>query len=349
MRRSFAESGNPHLKSLSTVPAPMPSETALWRFIEIRLRASESVVVLIAAESHGSSPGRAGYKMAVAANGEMVGSIGGGVMEVRLADDALAALSKRGGAATGFRTPFLTEQVHQKNSLDASGMICSGRQTVISVVFTPADLPAVRTIVEAIDAGTDLHLSLTAGGISVGPAEVGIQGTVRFERWEGDGFTYSEALDRRDQLYIVGGGHCSLALSEIMSRLDFRVSVFDDRPQINTIGANRFADEIAIIDGYDDIRQAIPQGDQVYVAVMTIGYEFDAVVIRQLLDHDLRYFGVLGSRAKMATLMKQLRAEGHPPETLSLIHTPIGLPINSRTPQEIAISIAAEIISVRNA
>ena len=82
---------------------------------------------------------------------------------------------------------------------------------------------------------------------------------------------------------------------------------------------------------------------------MTLGYVSDAVVIRQLADRDFKYFGVLGSRAKMGTLMKELRSEGIEEQRLSRIRTPIGLPINSRTPEEIAISIAAEIIAVKNA
>ncbi|HKX83448.1 MAG TPA: XdhC family protein, partial [Pyrinomonadaceae bacterium] len=68
----------------------------------------------------------------------------------------------------------------------------------------------------------------------------------------------------------------------------------------------------------------------------------------QLIRKDFKYFGVLGSKAKMATLMKELRSEGYDEEKLKKIHTPIGLPINSRTPEEIAVSIAAEIIAVKN-
>ena len=82
--------------------------------------------------------------------------------------------------------------------------------------------------------------------------------------------------------------------------------------------------------------------------VMTLGYASDKVVIRQLCERQFRYFGVLGSKAKMATLMKELREEGVPEEQLARIRTPIGLPIKSRTPEEIAISIAAEIIKIKN-
>jgi xanthine dehydrogenase accessory factor len=70
--------------------------------------------------------------------------------------------------------------------------------------------------------------------------------------------------------------------------------------------------------------------------------------MRQLAGRQFKYFGVLGSKAKMASLFKELRADGADPDWLSRIRTPIGLPINSRTPEEIAVSIAAEIISVKN-
>jgi xanthine dehydrogenase accessory factor len=146
----------------------------------------------------------------------------------------------------------------------------------------------------------------------------------------------------------MGGGHCALALSELMSKLDFRISIFDDRPELNTISKNEFADEITIIDDYERIGGHLPDDDGAYVVVMTLGYASDKVVIKQLCGRDFKYLGVLGSKAKMATLMKELREEGIPKEQLSRIRTPIGLPINSRTPEEIAVSIAAEIIAVKN-
>lgn len=92
----------------------------------------------------------------------------------------------------------------------------------------------------------------------------------------------------------------------------------------------------------------MPQGDNIYVVVMTLGYRSDEVVIRRLLDNNFKYFGVLGSAAKMKTLLDNLQKEGFPAQKLSRISAPIGIPINSRTPEEIAVSIAAEIITVKN-
>jgi xanthine dehydrogenase accessory factor len=93
----------------------------------------------------------------------------------------------------------------------------------------------------------------------------------------------------------------------------------------------------------------VPAGLESFVVVMTLGYASDEIAIRSLVDKEFKYFGVLGSKAKMAVLLKALKEQGFPPDNLSRIHTPIGLPINSHTPEEIAVSISAEIISVKNA
>ena len=121
-----------------------------------------------------------------------------------------------------------------------------------------------------------------------------------------------------------------------------------DRPDLNTIEKNRFADSIKIIDNYKTIGELIPFRPNTYIVVMTIGYRSDEIVIRALFERDFKYFGVLGSKAKMKTLLTALAKEGFSKDRLNRIRTPIGLAINSRTPDEIAISVAAEIISVKN-
>jgi len=152
----------------------------------------------------------------------------------------------------------------------------------------------------------------------------------------------------KNRLFIVGGGHCALALSELMSKLDFHISLFDDRADLNTLAKNEFVHEKRIIESYEKIGDFIPPGKNDYVVVMTLGYRFDEIVIRKLFDRNFKYFGVLGSKAKMKTLLKNLEKEGFDKEKLNKIRTPVGLPINSRTPEEIAVSIAAEIIAFKN-
>lgn len=319
----------------------MRKELELWQFIHARLTHRENVMLLVVAKSSGSSPGRAGYKMAVASDGSLCGSIGGGVMEENLVEEARSLLSEPGTIASGLR-----DQVHQKNSPDASGMICSGRQAVIFKLLTPKDSEVTGSIRDAVR--INRHISLHISPLSFRLGESSIQNPTEFERSGDVEFIYRELL-ASPNLYIIGGGHCALALSEMMSKLGFRISIFDDRPELNTIEKNEFADYATIIDEYVKISEYLPNDAEAYVVVMTLGYSSDKVVIKQLCDREFKYFGVLGSKAKMATLMKELKEAGTDPDRLARIRTPIGIPINSRTPEEIAVSIAAEIISVKNA
>jgi len=321
----------------------MSKNKEFWQLIATQLQHGKNVAILVVVKSHGSSPGRAGYKMAITSDGELCGSIGGGVMEVELVERAKVKSKKSKGKSAA----EIIEQVHRKDAANSSGMICSGKQTVILKILTRDNLAVVERIIECQKIGTTRALRVTASTLEV-VDDTTDNATFYFSRSGETEFIYEETLGFRQNLFIIGGGHCALALSELMSKLDFRISVFDDRPELNTLDKNHFADEVTVIDNYEKIADHIPQGDNIYAVVMTLGYVSDGIVIRQLIGKDLKYFGVLGSKAKMAALMKELKAEGIDEERLSRIRTPIGVPINSRTPEEIAISIAAEMIALKN-
>jgi xanthine dehydrogenase accessory factor len=330
-----------------SITSKMKRDSDIWQMARQRLRRGESLMLLVVAESTGSSPGRAGYKMAVTAGGELAGSIGGGMMEVNLVEQSRSILSEPGAVARGFLPGTIIQQIHQKNSPHSSGMICSGRQTVIFRMLTPEDLPLINDILAAAENSDRPRLTVSRSAIELRHGAEG-ETPISFELLRNDDFRYSETLDASGSLFIIGGGHCALALSEVMSRLDFRISILDDRHNLNTIEKNRFADVVKIVETYDKIGDLIPSGDDVFVVAMTVGYLSDQAVIRQLFNRDFKYFGVLGSRAKVATMFRELEAEGFDKERLSRISSPIGIPINSRTPEEIAVSIAAEIIAVKN-
>jgi xanthine dehydrogenase accessory factor len=228
---------------------------------------------------------------------------------------------------------------------------------VIFKLMSPEDSPAVESVIDALGNHRPDVLTITAGDFTIGPPNNAP--TIEFygprpgnnpkSKIQNPKFQYTERLGLENELYIIGGGHCALALSELMSRMDFYISLFDDRPELNTIDKNRFAHRIQIVDNYDDIATHVPGGPSSYVVVMTLGYASDELVIRALIDKEFKYFGVLGSNAKMSIMLRKLLKEGLPADKLGRIRTPIGLPIRSRTPEEIAVSIAAEIISVKNA
>jgi xanthine dehydrogenase accessory factor len=315
-------------------------ELEIWQFAARKLNRNESVMLLVVSESTGSSPGRTGFKMAVGED-DLLGSIGGGVMEVALVEFAKSKKVK------GKIEAEIVEQIHRKNSPHSSGMICSGKQTIIFYTLDPQDLPTIRKIVRALKTHQSATLEISNLTLQITfnqPDELDFQ----FERKEKNDFLFREKLGYKNKLFIIGGGHCALALSELMSKMDFHISLFDDRADLNTLAKNQFVHKKTIVESYENIGEFIESGKNVYVVVMTLGYEFDEMVIRKLVDKKFKYFGVLGSRAKMRTLLRNLEKENFDKQKLAQIHTPIGLPISSRTPEEIAVSIAAEIIQVKN-
>lgn len=326
----------------------MNKELELWHFIAERLKANQDVMLLVVVESSGSSPGRQGFKMAVASSGDLIGSIGGGVMEVDLVEESRKILASSSSHADVLTQP-VRDQVHRQNVPNSSGMICSGKQTVIFKQLTHSDVKAVGSAVNSLKSSEPDILEITPNSFSVmPPGGASDSSDFAFERYSETYFVYREKLGRKNKLYIIGGGHCALALSELMSKMDFYIHLFDDRPHLITIRKNQFVDEISVIDGYERIGDHIEPSENAYVVVMTLGYKTDKVVMEQLVDKDFKYFGVLGSEAKMATVLRELEQEGVARKRLDLIHTPVGLRINSRSPEEIAVSIAAQIIAVKN-
>lgn len=169
-----------------------------------------------------------------------------------------------------------------------------------------------------------------------------------FEKKGEHDFIYVEKTGFQNRLSIIGGGHCSLALSRLMSSMDFYIEVFDERNGLNTLLQNQYAHAQHIVNGYTLLKEMITGGKHHYVVIMTVGYRTDAVVLKALQDTSFAYLGMLGSKTKTTKLLEELLNEGINEKFIAAIHAPIGIPINSQTTEEIAISIAAEIIRVKN-
>jgi xanthine dehydrogenase accessory factor len=160
---------------------------------------------------------------------------------------------------------------------------------------------------------------------------------------------YKEKTGYKNQLFIIGGGHCALALSRMMRSMDFYIRVYDDRPDLKTMLENEAAHHKSFVKSYADLTSLIPSGESNYVVIMTFGYRTDDIAARALLNKNFKFIGLLGSRNKIQKMFEEYRKEGISEEWLQQIHSPIGLPIKSQTPEEIAVSIAAEIIKEKNA
>jgi xanthine dehydrogenase accessory factor len=314
-----------------------------WQLIHTSLEQIVPVMLLYVLESSGSSPGRQGFFMAINANGEMRGSIGGGIMEHKFVEMAKRELAGSQGKDLG----SIRKQIHDKSAAkNQSGMICSGEQTILLYPVQQKDAAVIQNIITSLQENKNGTLILSPGQIEFDNTIPGKDFTYHFESEEQ--WLYKEKTGYKKQLFIIGGGHCALALSRLMRQMDFYIRLFEDRCELNTLSQNEFVHEKIMVDDYAQLAQLIPAGNNHYVVIMTVGYRTDDIAVRALLNKDFAYLGLLGSASKTQKMLEEYRQEGINPEWLQRIHAPVGLAINSQTPEEIAVSIAAEIILVAN-
>ena len=147
-------------------------------------------------------------------------------------------------------------------------------------------------------------------------------------------------------LYIFGGGHISFSISKIGKILGFRVVVIDDREEFANPGRFPEADE-TIAKDLEDVFPVLDLNNFSYVVIVTRGHLLDEKVLEWAVNTDARYIGMIGSSKKNRTVFSHLESRGVSKELLESVHAPIGIDINAETPEEIAVSIMAEIIMVR--
>jgi xanthine dehydrogenase accessory factor len=146
------------------------------------------------------------------------------------------------------------------------------------------------------------------------------------------------------RLFIIGAGHVGYHLARVAADVGFRIHVVDDRDKFAS--PERFPGAHIVVEPIPEWLHGADLPAAAYVVVVTRGHQHDLEAMRALAARDLKYLGLIGSRAKVARIYDALLAEGMPPECLQRVHAPIGLDIGAVTPAEIAISILAELIAV---
>lgn len=239
----------------------------------------EAGVLCTIIRSRGSTPRHQGSKMLVYPDGKFIGTVGGGEIESRVHNEALASLG-------------------------------DGKSRVLSydMVDPKAGDP----------------------GVCGGTVEV-----------------FVEPILPRPTLLVIGGGHVGKAVAHLARWLNFRVAVSDDRKEFCTPEANPDA-EVFYPVRMSELPQQMNITPYTYIVLTTRGMMVDVEGLPALLDSRAAYIGVIGSRRRWMTTRKALEEAGVPAEKLDKIFSPIGLELKAETPEEIAVSIMAEIVMLRN-
>ena len=251
------------------------------------------MVLLYVLESRGSSPGRQGFFMAVAHDGKMRGSIGGGMMEHKMVELAKERLKFKSAIIQEIKKQYHDKE-HAKNQ---SGMICSGEQSIFIYQVQQRDEETINQIIACLS-------NYKHGTLELSPEGIFFQNSIPLKNYyfnykDDKNWQYREKVGYLNHLYIIGGGHCSLALSQQMRNMDFYLHLVEERKGLSTMDQNNAVHEKHWVNTYSDLGSLIPSGDNIFVVVMTFGYRTDDMVVRALMNKHFKYLGVLGSKHKI--------------------------------------------------
>ncbi len=338
------------------------------------LEKKEKVALATLITRVGSAPRAVGAKYLIKGDGTSVGSIGGGCVEAEVWQEAQKVMEIREGRVLHFE--LTSEQLAE------GGLICGGninifleplREEFLDIYHEAARIKqkggsAILATLISLDGaspkGEGSKALMKASGEKVGSLLGGLElenkilsegekslrerkPKVLVSSYEGiETEILLEPVFSEPTVYLFGGGHVSEEVAPLAKRVHFKVVVIDDREMFANRERFPEADEV-IVSEFEKCFDRLVIDDSSYIVIVTRGHLYDGFVLEQAVKSDARYIGMIGSKKKIRTLYQNLMQKGMKKETLDRVNAPIGIDINSETPEEIAVSIVAELIKVR--
>jgi len=338
------------------------------------LEKKEKVALATLITRVGSAPRAVGAKYLIKGDGTSAGSIGGGCVEAEVWQEAQKVMEKREGRILHFE--LTSEQLAE------GGLICGGN---IDIFLEPlreeflniyqevvrirqkggsAILATLVSVEGAFPKGEGSKALIKASGEKVGLLSGGLElekkilseGEALLKEKKPKVLAFNsgsrkmeillEPIFSEPTVYLFGAGHVSEQVASLAKKVHFKVVVIDDREMFANRERFPEADEV-IVSEFERCFDQLNIGDTSYIVIVTRGHLYDGFVLDQALKTNARYIGMIGSKKKIKTLYQNLMKKGIAKETLERVYAPIGIDINSETPEEIAVSIVAELIKVR--
>jgi xanthine dehydrogenase accessory factor len=338
------------------------------------LEKKEKVALATLITRVGSAPRAVGAKYLIKGEGSSFGSIGGGCVEAEVWQEAQKVMKKREGRILHFE--LTSEQLAE------GGLICGGninifleplREEFLNIYQEVARIKqkggsAILATLVSMDGdlpkGESLKVLMKNSVEKIGSLLGGLELEKKILR-EGEALLREkrpkilvmssenrrmeillEPIFSEPTVYLFGGGHISEQVAPLAKKVHFKVVVIDDREMF--ANRNRFpgADEV-IVSEFENCFNQLNIDDSSYIVIVTRGHLYDGFVLQQALKTNACYIGMIGSKKKIKTLYEDLMKKGVPKEALDRVYAPIGIDINSETPEEIAVSIVAELIKAR--
>ena len=330
------------------------------------IEAGRPVALISVMSIQGSTPRREGTKMLVAADGTTSGTIGGSILEASAADRAKDVL-------VSGKPEIMSIELTGKEASDPA-MICGGTATVLidRIAPTGPDLELFRLWHGAAGRGAPFYLfthldrdrtrvlghaiylpeqdvfhgsSLSPDDLSDLKAELHTVSVTSLLPLR-DTLVMVDRIRKMKSLYCFGAGHVALPTARLAALAGFSVVIIDDRPEFATPERFPEAREIIVAD-FKRSFDGLDIDADAFIVIVTRCHATDRVVLEQAVRTDAGYIGMICSRRKRDIIFADLEAKGVPRAVLEAVHSPIGLNIGAETPEEIAVSIIAELIQVR--
>ncbi len=321
----------------------------------------DELALVTVMDARGSVPRHPGSKMLVRDGSVYLGTVGGGKGEAR-------AIVKAQECIQGKRAAQLSLEF-QGTEVEGQDMICGGTARIL--VEYVGDREPYRLALQKLERGERTLFVKTLSGaaadqaVSVSIAVLDEQGSPVYnslparlrgsvERFLDSGKpafqeeenVFFDPVFPEEKLLILGGGYVGQAVAALAARLDFKITVADDRKEFSAAG--RFPPGAqAVCGSYAETIGKFPFDSATYVVMVTRGHLTDLECVRAVLAKKYRYAGFIGSERKAKLLREQLRSDGFDQEKIDALHAPIGLDIKAETPAELAVAIMAQLIAVR--
>ena len=300
------------------------------------------VAMATVVERRGSAPRDPGASLALNDLGEIAGSVTGGCVEPAVIREAQEVLD--GGPARVREYGIADDEAVEV------GLSCGG---TVGILIAELDTTLVPALDEAVRSDRPAALALTASGESIGEHWLhdGSDGPVARLLAGGESAladldgaaVFVHSLLPRPQMYIFGAIDHAAALARVGKLLGYRVTVCDARARFVTPARFPEADEL-VVEWPDSFLRSAPVDARTAICVLTHDEKFDVPAIVAALDTPAAYIGAMGSKVTTADREERLRAEGVGDAEIARIHAPIGIAIGARSPEEVAVAIAAEIV-----
>ena len=304
------------------------SDVLAWR------QAGRRVTLVTVVETWGSAPRPPGALLAVRDDGVVSGSVSGGCVE----DDLIARI--KAGEYDTLSHPSMVAYGVSKEEAARFGLPCGGTLRLVQEPITEVQW------IQDVLARTAAH-QLVARTVTLATGHVTLRDAQRTDTLQFDGSSLTTLFGPRWRLLLIGAGQLSQAVAQMASLLDFEVLVCDPREEYAaTLGIEGVTRVLGMPD--DVVQQLVPDAHTAIVA-LTHDPKLDDMALMEALNSNAFYIGALGSRRNQEARKKRLAEHFDlSPQSLARLHGPVGLRIGAQTPAEIAVSIVAEIVQVKN-